>query len=382
MYLHCTKKLQDKLNIYHPFTQTIDYNEEEALYSWHANITTINRRQLLFFVNDATRYTIVIYQVKAKDFKTMDHLLKAAIRRAFEEEGYSQDCITTYFEHCGDVIFQNRANRNMVNRLNAASKSINFCLDELKEDAFFQSDLNQALTSEVISFGPCDYQTPKVRMAKALCKMMNHPEEDYQQCYTIEAYQLRIQLQLEDEEVYRTILIPSRSSFACLHNTIEKVYDWFNYHLHEFSVLNNDCLLNNPDYVPIKDKQYILVNDDLIESDSYFDVDKNKLLIESNTRLKDIFPHHKQLLYLYDFGDYWKHTITLEKVITDNHASRPQLLDRKGKRPPVDVGGLAGYEEYLKVISNPDDEDYESMLTWAESMIERDRTIDEINRNL
>ena len=219
-------------------------------------------------------------------------------------------------------------------------------------------------------------------MAKELCKMMNHPEEDYQQFYKIEAYQLRIQLQLRHEEVYRTILIPSSFSFVRLHETIIKVYGWFNYHLHEFFVLEDESQSNNIDYVSIEDKKLMIVEENLLESECYFDVDKDKLLIEATTRLKDIFSHHKQIIYLYDFGDYWKHTITLEKVITENHVNRPQLLDRKGKRPPVDVGGVAGYEEYLKVISNPNDEDYESMLTWAENLLEEDCSIEEINRRL
>ena len=219
-------------------------------------------------------------------------------------------------------------------------------------------------------------------MAKALCKMMNHPEEDYQQFYKIEAYQLRIQLQLNHEEVYRIILIPSSSSFTRLHDTITKVYDWFNSHLHEFSVLEDECQSNNPDYIPIKDKKLMIVEDYLLESECYFDVDKDKILIEGTTRLKDVFSHHKQMVYLYDFGDYWKHTIILEKVITDNQVNKPVLLERKGNRPPEDVGGLAGYEEYLKVISNPNDEEYESMLTWVESLLEEDCTIEEINRRL
>ena len=270
----------------------------------------------------------------------------------------------------------------MLNRLNAAWTSISYHLEYLNEDSIFQPQLNQIITSELLSFGSNCYQTSKIRMAKELCKMMNHPEEDYQQFYKIEAYQLRIQLQLRHEEVYRTILIPSSFSFARLHETIIKVYGWFSYHLHEFFVLEDESQSNNIDYVSIEDKKLMIVEENLLESECYFDVDKDKLLIEATTRLKDIFSHHKQIIYLYDFGDYWKHTITLEKVITENHVNRPQLLDRKGKRPPVDVGGVAGYEEYLKVISNPNDEDYESMLTWAESLLEEDCSIEEINRCL
>lgn len=86
-------------------------------------------------------------------------------------------------------------------------------------------------------------------------------------------------------------------------------------------------------------------------------------------------------MYTYDFGDNWEHEIRLEKVIEDSGNRFPMLLEREGEgeRPPEDVGGAGGFEEYMRVISNPDCEEYEFMTQWAESTKARKRSIEEIN---
>ncbi|WP_420491213.1 IS1096 element passenger TnpR family protein [Neobacillus vireti] len=35
-------------------------------------------------------------------------------------------------------------------------------------------------------------------------------------------------------------------------------------------------------------------------------------------------------------------------------------------RSPEDVGGVGGYEEFINIISNPNHEEYDEMLSWAE----------------
>lgn len=60
----------------------------------------------------------------------------------------------------------------------------------------------------------------------------------------------------------------------------------------------------------------------------------------------------------------------------------PVLLESKGQRPPEDVGGESGFEEYMRVISDPDSPDHEFMIQWAKSTKPRGRSIEEINQML
>ncbi|MBB6444532.1 hypothetical protein HNR53_001140 [Bacillus benzoevorans] len=73
------------------------------------------------------------------------------------------------------------------------------------------------------------------------------------------------------------------------------------------------------------------------------------------------------MLYEYDFGDSWYHEIIVEdKVICTQEIHVPICLDGERNRPPEDVGGTGGYEDFLSIIGNPQNIEYEETLEWAE----------------
>ena len=78
----------------------------------------------------------------------------------------------------------------------------------------------------------------------------------------------------------------------------------------------------------------------------------------------------------------WEHEILLEEVIANSHNRFPILLESNGERPPEDVGGPGGYEEYLRIVSDPESPEYESVVEWSKMTRAKKRTIEEINRSL
>ena len=120
---------------------------------------------------------------------------------------------------------------------------------------------------------------------------------------------------------------------------------WTNSHLHQF----------------IKDETYYterIPGDDLwheMNNVDYKGITLNELLRFVNNTI----------IYEYDFGDGWSHEILLEKFIKpDESIKYPICLGGKMKCPPEDVGGIGGYTEMLKVLRNPNNEEYESYITW------------------
>ena len=57
--------------------------------------------------------------------------------------------------------------------------------------------------------------------------------------------------------------------------------------------------------------------------------------------------------YYYDFGDDWRHKITVEAIASDYEKSAPCVLKYKGNCPIEDSGGLNGYYDYLEIMSDP-----------------------------
>jgi hypothetical protein len=60
-------------------------------------------------------------------------------------------------------------------------------------------------------------------------------------------------------------------------------------------------------------------------------------------------------VYLYDFGDSWRHTVTLENLLAVKPAPKTATCI-EGARccPPEDVGGTRGYFEFLRVLLSPE----------------------------
>lgn len=158
-------------------------------------------------------------------------------------------------------------------------------------------------------------------------------------------YQLKITLIESKPLIWRRILVEEDVFLSNLHKIIQSAMGWTNSHLHQF----------------IKDETFYterIPGDDLWEEMNnvdYIGIKLNELLrFVKNT-----------IIYEYDFGDSWSHEILLEKFIKPNESIKyPMCTGGKMKCPPDDVGGIGGYIEMLKVLRNPNNEEYESYITW------------------
>ncbi len=70
-------------------------------------------------------------------------------------------------------------------------------------------------------------------------------------------------------------------------------------------------------------------------------------------------------LYLYDFGDNWRHDLLLESILLPEPTAKyPRCTAGARQTPPEDVGGAPGYQEYLEVLADPQHDEHEEMLQW------------------
>ena len=73
-----------------------------------------------------------------------------------------------------------------------------------------------------------------------------------------------------------------------------------------------------------------------------------------------------QLKYVYDFGDDWRHVVSLEEILPrQKGVDYPLCVDGARACPPEDCGGTRGYENFLNIIMDPSSEEHGSMLEWA-----------------
>lgn len=162
--------------------------------------------------------------------------------------------------------------------------------------------------------------------------------------------QFKITLLEVEPVVWRRIQISDLCSFWDLHVAIQDAMGWLDYHLHDFEV--NHSIEHG--------KQHMGIPDD----DGFDDIFNT--LPSWDYRVRDYLVINEQFIYSYDFGDGWKHRIEYEGL----HGKKPAVkypICIVGERacPPEDVGGVPGYERFLKAIKAPRHPEHKSLLEWA-----------------
>lgn len=162
------------------------------------------------------------------------------------------------------------------------------------------------------------------------------------------AAQLKLEIAGIDPPVWRRVIVPIGWNLAQLHFVIQAAFNWWNYHLHQFSI--GGLAYGDPD--ELDEMEYI-------GGPRSFD--------EKEVRLID-FERQSGLsmVYLYDFGDHWEHIVTIEKFLAhDTEPKTASCVDGARARPPEDVGGIGGYENFLKIIADPDDPECRDTKRWC-----------------
>ncbi len=157
-------------------------------------------------------------------------------------------------------------------------------------------------------------------------------------------YQLRISLDEIQPAIWRRIQVPGFITLLDLHFIIQLAMGWTNSHLHEYF---------------IDGKHYGDFDDD--------ELDWRKTWQEKDYKVEDVMPPEgDQFLYLYDFGDGWKHTVKVEKIGSSEEVdASPRCFGGERSCPPEDVGGTYGYLNFLDVIGNQDHPEHENYLLWV-----------------
>ncbi|MBU8790809.1 IS1096 element passenger TnpR family protein [Oceanobacillus caeni] len=142
-------------------------------------------------------------------------------------------------------------------------------------------------------------------------------------------YELKITLRLLDESVFRKIQVDGRITFYDLHHILQIAFDWDNYHLHDFSVTKtNGTRVEDVSITPNSEKEdnFFIMNDE-------YDEKKEKI--------SDWFKMAKDtVIYTYDFGDDWRHEITLlKKIKPEKGVKYPHCVDAEYLAPEEDSGG-------------------------------------------
>lgn len=173
--------------------------------------------------------------------------------------------------------------------------------------------------------------------------------------------QLKVTLKDIRPPIWRRIQVSDATTLGQLHEILQTVMGWENYHLHQFSIGGNDYGVPDPDYG----------FDDMLD--------------ENTIQLSQVISREKfKFFYTYDFGDGWEHEILVEKILPiDPERSYPLCLKGRRACPPEDCGGPWGYANLLDALRAPEHPEHEDMMEWVGERLDSDTfDVDEANRYL
>jgi Fe-S-cluster formation regulator IscX/YfhJ len=160
---------------------------------------------------------------------------------------------------------------------------------------------------------------------------------------------LTLEIELRDVEprVWRRIEVPSTLSFFDLHSTIMDAMGWRDTHLHEFTIGSPGDRASLR--IGIPDDEF---PDEGVEAGWSVPISRH------------VAPG-RSIDYIYDPGDGWEHRITCLAEAPASPATRyPRCIAGARACPPEDVGGPAGYLDFLAATGDPAHEEHDAMLEW------------------
>lgn len=156
-------------------------------------------------------------------------------------------------------------------------------------------------------------------------------------------YQLKVTLNDSKPPIWRRILVADTTTLNQLHFILQTVMGWADCHLHHF-------IINEEFYGSPKEDEF---GDMGTKNEARYKL--NQFVNREGFRFR----------YEYDFGDSWLHDLVIEKILPEEKGVHyPVCIAGKRACPPEDVGGVWGYEDFLKVISNPKHPEHEEMMGW------------------
>lgn len=141
--------------------------------------------------------------------------------------------------------------------------------------------------------------------------------------------------------IWRRVLVRESMWLSRLHDSIQVLFDWYDYQTHEFVV--DDVHFGNP-----------VKKDELVIDD-----DRDVTLADLDLASREHFH------YLYRFGEGWEVEIRVEKVASvEKGGVYPLCLGGERAGPPEDCGGLEAFHDMLACIKEPDTDLGREWLEW------------------
>jgi hypothetical protein len=162
-----------------------------------------------------------------------------------------------------------------------------------------------------------------------------------------------------DPAIWRRIDVPASFSLKDLHDILQILMGWADYHLHHFQIGDRRYGELTPEDPDLLDQRAL----------------KLSALAANGGRAFE---------YVYDYGDNWRCMVVLEAITPASPtAPYPHLIEGARRGPPEDVGGPWGYVKFIEAMADPKHARHPELREWIGGDFDPSHfDIDETNRAL
>lgn len=153
-------------------------------------------------------------------------------------------------------------------------------------------------------------------------------------------HRLKVTLDRTKPAIWRRLEVPSGSTLAQLHRIIQVAFEWSGTHLWVFDTSRGDY--GDPD-----------------PERGFGDAAGLTLRVAAPTVGTQFFYVY---VYVYDFGDDWRHSIVVENIAAAGDVDYPRCTGGRRAGPPEDCGGPAIFRDILTAMSDPDSPTHRAVL--------------------
>lgn len=295
---------------------------------------------------------------------SLDSLIPLVIENLFIRAGCSESFIKYYMDQTDHLIFSTTGERKYLTRNSLAGKFLKGNSKDIDLSLLLQSRVTTLFNDRPRkSF---EYKSPNEGL-RAFAEELVQKEG----IETHKVVELDISLKLDKmPDVFRRVQVPADYSLNDLHMVIQIIFMWEEAHLFEFE---------------LRDRTRIVGTKEDYDMAMEFALMKETILIGEELTLEEIAENEKSFNYIYDMGDYWVHQITVKKQIESSEAAIPKLIKMRGDAIPEDVGSSHGYAAFKEVIDNPNHENFEATMEWANyyfDLLKENDSVEKVNERL
>ncbi len=202
--------------------------------------------------------------------------------------------------------------------------------------------------------------------------------------------QLKIKLADIKPDIWRTFQVEDNITFKSLHDIIQTIMGWEDYHMYEFVIdgFIVSCeegstfnpaegffrqLTSSKKFQEMLDKAESddgTITLDPEEINEIFKAEEETAKLKStyhlNSPISELIKEKGQTFrYVYDFGDNWVHEVEVEQILEKNPGKvYPNCVAGARACPPEDCGSFFGYSDLLRIMDDESDLEYEETMDW------------------